>query len=66
MCVLSCVLTLCDPMDCSPLFYPWNSPGKNTGVGYHFLFQCDFCSMYYRLLKLVTWIACMVIVGIQV
>ena len=22
-------LTLCDPMDCSP----WNSPGKNTGVG---------------------------------
>ena len=19
---------------------PWNSPGKNTGVGYHFLLQC--------------------------
>ena len=19
---------------------PWDSPGKNTGVGYHFLFQC--------------------------
>ena len=25
-------LTLCDPMDCSPLLCPWNSPGKNTGV----------------------------------
>ena len=23
-------LTLCDPMDYR-LFYPWNSPGKNTG-----------------------------------
>ena len=22
------------------LFCPWDSPGKNTGVGYHFLFQC--------------------------
>ena len=29
---------LCDPMDCSPLC-PWNSPGKNTGVGSHFLLQ---------------------------
>ena len=26
---LSC-LTLCNPMECSP---PWNSPGKNIGVG---------------------------------
>ena len=28
-------LTLCDPVDCSPPGYshPWNSPGKNTGVG---------------------------------
>ena len=27
--------TLCDPMDCSPtrLLCPWDSPGKNTGVG---------------------------------
>ena len=34
-------LTLCDPMDCSPtrLFCPWNSPGRNTGVGCHFLLQ---------------------------
>ena len=22
------------------LFRPWDSPGKNTGVGCHFLFQC--------------------------
>ena len=22
------------------LHHPWNSPGKNTGVGYHFLLQC--------------------------
>ena len=35
--------TLCDPMDCSlPGFSlcPWDSPGKNTGVGCHFLLQC--------------------------
>ena len=30
-------LTLCDPMDCS--LCPWNSPGKTTGVGSHFLLQ---------------------------
>ena len=37
---LSCV-TLCHPMDCSPrLLCPWNSPGKNSGVGCHFLLQC--------------------------
>ena len=33
--------TLCDPMDCSPpgssVESPWNSPGKNTGMGSHFL-----------------------------
>ena len=28
--------TLCDPIDGSP----WDSPGKNTGVGCHFLLQC--------------------------
>ena len=34
--------TLCDPIDSSPtrLHCPWDSPGKNTGVGCHFLFQC--------------------------
>ena len=33
--------TLCDPMVCSPprLLCPWNSPGKNTAVGCHFLLQ---------------------------
>ena len=30
--------TLCDAIDGSPR--PWDSPGKNTGVGCHFLLQC--------------------------
>ena len=31
-----------NPIDSSPprLPYPWDSPGKNTGVGCHFLLQC--------------------------
>ena len=36
----SCLtLTLCDPIDGQPtmLHCPWDSPGKNTGVGCHFL-----------------------------
>ena len=38
--------TLCDPRDGSPQGAPtpnpspWDSPGKNTGVGCHFLLQC--------------------------
>ena len=34
-------LTLCDLMDCSPPGFSvhGDSPGKNTGVGYHFLPQ---------------------------
>ena len=33
--------TLCDPTDGSPPgSHPWDSPGKNTGVGCHFLLQC--------------------------
>ena len=36
---LQLYLTLCDPMDCRPVLCPWNSPGKNTGVGCHFLLQ---------------------------
>ena len=34
--------TLCNPIDGSPprLRRPWDSPGKNTGVGCHFLLQC--------------------------
>ena len=37
-------LTLCDPMDCSPtrLLCPWDSPGRNTGVGCHALLQGIF------------------------
>ena len=37
-------LTLCDPMNCSPpgLLCSWDSPGKNTGVGCHFLLQVIF------------------------
>ena len=33
---------LCNPIDGSPirLLHPWDSPGKNTGVGCHFLLQC--------------------------
>ena len=33
--------TLCNPMNCSlPGFLcPWDSPGRNTGVGCHFLLQ---------------------------
>ena len=32
---------LCDPIDGSPRgSCPWDSPGKNTGVGCHFLLQC--------------------------
>ena len=34
-------LTLCDPIEGShQLPRPWDSPGKNTGVGSHFLLQC--------------------------
>ena len=34
--------TLCDPHRRQPtmLHRPWDSPGKNTGVGCHFLLQC--------------------------
>ena len=43
---LQSCLTLCDPIDGSPPGspriprIPWDSPGKNTGVGFHFLLQC--------------------------
>ena len=42
---LQSCLTLCDPIDGSPQGYkphPWGSPGKNTGVGCHFLLQGIF------------------------
>ena len=45
-CVVRCLiarsyLILCDPMDCSPpgSSVHGDSPGKNTGVGFHALFQ---------------------------
>ena len=46
MCVLSRVGLFGDPMDYSPprLLCPWNSPGKNTGVGSHSLLQGIFLS----------------------
>ena len=54
--LLQLCLTLCDPMDCSP---PWDSPGKNTGVGGHAFLQgiflthgpnpCLFCLLYWQM-----------------
>ena len=40
--LLQSCLTLCDPIDGSPPGspHPWDSPGKNTGAGCHFLLQC--------------------------
>ena len=32
--------TLHDPMEPTRLPRPWDSPGKNTGVGCHFLLKC--------------------------
>ena len=40
---LQSCLTLCDPIDVwqpTRLPRPWDSPGKNTRVGCHFLLQC--------------------------
>ena len=38
---LQSCLTLCNPIDGSPpVLNPGDSPGKNTGVGCHFLLQC--------------------------
>ena len=40
---LQLCLTLCNPIDGwqpTRLRCPWDSPGKNTGVGCHFLLQC--------------------------
>ena len=39
--LLQSCLTLCNSKDYSQLGSPvWDSPGKNTGVGCHFLLQC--------------------------
>ena len=70
--------TLCDPMDLTfpygalspeePRFLcPWNSPGKNTGVGCHFLLQpkdwCDgnmicWCAAVHLFLVLWSLVSC--------
>ena len=49
----------CDPMDCSTLLCPWDFPGKNTGVGCHFLLQGIFLTQAsnLRLLCLLHWLA---------
>ena len=39
---LSHVWLFCDPMDCSPPGYPWDSPDGNIGVGCHFFLQGVF------------------------
>ena len=45
--------TFCDPMDSSPprLLCPWDSPGKNTGVGCHALLQEKTLYMFFILDK---------------
>ena len=58
--VLSCqsCLTLCNLMDCSPPdSCPWDYPGKNTGVGCHFLLQRIFPAQEsnLHLLQLLYW-----------
>ena len=37
-------MLFCNPKDCNPpsSFCPWDFPGKNTGVGCHFLLQAIF------------------------
>ena len=34
------LLLSCSVVSDSVLPHPWDSPGKNTGVGCHFLLQC--------------------------
>ena len=42
--VIQSCMTLLQPYELQParLLCPWDSPGKNTGVGYHFLLQGIF------------------------
>ena len=56
--LLQSCLTLCNPMDCSLRFLcPWNSLGKNTGVGCHALLQGMFLTQGEKphLLRLLHW-----------
>ena len=51
--------TFCDPMDdgAAKLLFPWDFPGKNTGVGCHALLQCIFLTLGSNphLLRLLHW-----------
>ena len=54
---LQSCLTLCDPMEPTRLLCPWDSPGKNTGVGYYALLQGIFLTqgLNPRLLSFLHW-----------
>ena len=59
--LLQSCLTLCNPMDSSPLGFSvhGNSPGKNNGVGCHALLQGTFQTREQtRLLRLLHWQVC--------
>ena len=52
VCVCVCVMRGCDErsvmsdsLQPTRFLCPWNFPGKNTGVGCHFLFQIDACAL---------------------
>ena len=48
--------TFCDPMDCSPprLLCPWDSPGKDIGVGCYALLQGIFPTQESKLLRIMS------------
>ena len=51
----SVCLTFCNPVDCSPPGYSvWDFPGKNTGVGCHFLLPGIFLTQGSNL-RLLHW-----------
>ena len=54
---LQSCLTLCDPMEPARLLCPWDSLGKNTGVGCHALLQGFFPTQgsHPHLLHLLHW-----------
>ena len=56
---LQSCLSLCNPMDCGPpgSYVHEDSPGKNTGVGFHALLQRIFLTqgLSPRLLRLLPW-----------
>ena len=54
-------LTLCNPMD----LCPWNFPGKDTKVGYHFLLQKIFLTQGSNHLPTLPW-PCLAPLGIRI